>query len=279
MTTFYPSESLFVDEDLSEILPFAVHLAMEASRVIMPHFRRCAVETKADGSEVTIADRLAEERIRALLDAACPGHGVLGEEFGGEISVDGYTWVLDPIDGTTYFALGMPLFGTLIGLLHRGEPVLGVVRFPAQGETLTGFAGGACRRQIDGMEGARVRTAADKPIATAFCSASGIHGSDLSDSGPGRPSLGGLARRAGKFRFLGDCQQHALLCRGAIDLAVDTIMKPWDTAALVPCIRAAGGVATSLDGAEQGVVQSGSLLAACGPRLHRQALRSLASAA
>jgi histidinol-phosphatase len=257
------------------MLELAEHLAMAASRAILPHFRTCQVELKADGSEVTIADRLAEEAIRTILNGACSTHAVLGEEFGGEPAQEGYTWVIDPIDGTTYFALGMPLFGTLIGLLWNSEPVLGVIRFPAQGETITGVVGADCRRSLDNGALTRIRTAPDKPLQEAFCSSSGIHGSDLLCEDAGAYRLGALARGSRKLRFLGDCQQHALLCRGAIDLAIDTIMQPWDIAALVPCVRAAGGVATSMGGAAEGLVFGSSLLTACGPRLHAEALELL----
>jgi len=267
------------DPELQEMLRLADRLAQEASRIILPHFRSCGAKLKPDGSEVTIADLQAEAAMRAILERECPSHRVLGEEFGGEASPDGYTWVIDPIDGTTYFALGMPLFGTLVGLLYAGEPVAGVVRLPAQGETLLAAKGAGCLRRVDGEPPHPVSTSTDKPLSAAFCSAAGLHSTDLATGDPRDLALGDLVRKAGKFRFLGDCQQHVLVCRGAVDLAIDTIMQPWDIAAIVPCIREAGGVATSLTGTAEGVVFSGSLVSACGPTLHGEALLTLAAAA
>lgn len=261
--------------EVRELLSLADRVALRASDVVLPYFRNCVVEHKLDGSEVTIADRRAEEAIRDILSRECPSHAILGEEFGGELGAKGYSWVIDPIDGTTYFGLGLPMFGTLVGLLQDGEPLVGVIRFPVLGETVYAGRDLGCWRRLDGTDPVKVRVAADKPLETAFCSASGVHGCDLSEDHPGAPGLGAIVRQVRKFRMLGDCQQHALLCRGGVDLAVDTIMQPWDTAALVPCIREAGGVATSMAGEAQGVVGSGSLLAACGPRLHAEAVKLL----
>ncbi|MCB8823145.1 inositol monophosphatase family protein [Microvirga rosea] len=262
-------------KEMAELLALAEHIAQTASQVVLQHFRACLVEYKPDGSEVTIADRLAEEAIREILCRECPTHAILGEEFGGEFDAEGYTWVVDPIDGTTYFAMGVPLFGTLIGLLHNGEPIAGVIRFPVLGETVYAGQGLGCWRRLDREVAAQVHVAADKPLREAFCSASGVHGCDLSVDTAGIVRLGSIIRQAGKFRMLGDCQQHALLCRGCVDLAIDTMMQPWDTAALVPCIREAGGIATSISGEARGVVSSGSLLAACGPIIHTEAVRLL----
>src|SRR5688572_11599192 len=97
---------------LQELLDVALELARAAEREILPHYQRCAVDLKADGSEVTQADRAAEHAIRALLAQRCPTHAILGEEFGGEREA-AQQWIFDPLDGTSAFALGMPLFGTL----------------------------------------------------------------------------------------------------------------------------------------------------------------------
>lgn len=201
-------------DEVSELLELALDLAAAASARIMPHFRTCMTETKADGSEVTAADHDAEEEIRRLLGLRCPNHRVVGEEFGGTIDpAEPYTWVVDPIDGTTYFALGLPAFGTLVSLLHFGEPIVGVIGFPAADETVYAASDLGCWHRIASQEPVRARVAADVALGEAFCSASGSHASDI-QAGPDAPKLSRLIRAAGKFRFLGDCQQHALLCRG-----------------------------------------------------------------
>src|SRR5262245_33069183 len=111
----------------NDLLEFALNLARAAEAEIMPRCRTCAVHCKPDGSEVTDADRRAEEAMREMIVRHLPGHVVLGEEHGGPSNpTNAPMWVLDPIDGTASFALGLPIFGTLIGYVERGEPQLGV---------------------------------------------------------------------------------------------------------------------------------------------------------
>src|SRR6266850_5578904 len=110
----------------NEILEFALALADAAEAEIMPRFRSCTVNWKPDGSEVTDADRRAEEVMREIIARSFPGHLVLGEEHGGPKGPTADPlWVLDPVDGTASFAVGLPIFGTLIGYLERGEPQVG----------------------------------------------------------------------------------------------------------------------------------------------------------
>jgi histidinol-phosphatase len=122
-----------------------------------------------------------------------------------------------------------------------------------------------------------VHVAAAVPLREAVVSTTGLHGSDLLPA-PGEVAyrLSAVARGAGKLRFFTDCTQHALVCRGNIHVAIDTIMQPWDIAALVPCIEEAGGVATTAGGRREGVVFGGSLLTSCDRRLHDEVLKLLA---
>ena len=111
----------------------------------MPRFQRCAVDWKPDGSEVTEGDRRAEAVMRELIAKHLPAHKVLGEEYGGSQSpTDEPLWVLDPIDGTASFAVGLPIFGTLIGYVEKGEPQVGVIHLPAMGETVYAASGSGC---------------------------------------------------------------------------------------------------------------------------------------
>lgn len=262
--------------DYREGLATALELAELAEARILPHYQRCATDLKADGSEVTRADREAEQAVRARLAQRHPGHAILGEEFGGERQAAAQQWIVDPLDGTSAFALGLPLFGTLIAYAEHGEPLVGVIHFPVLGETVYAARGLGCWYRRRGEAATRVQVRATVPLAQAVVSASGVHASDILPPAGGRSyALTPLLRQAGKFRFCGDCMQHALVCRGSLHAAVDTLMQPWDIAALVPCIEEAGGVATSLEGRREGVVFGGSLLATCGPALHRQVLAVL----
>ena len=262
----------------SDSLAFALELNRLAEAEILPRFRNVAVETKADGTVVTAADREAERAMRAKIHDRYPEDAVLGEEWGESGPKDARRrWILDPVDGTIWFTLGVPVFGTLIGLLDEGRPSVGVCAFPALGRVLYAESGGGCFLRVKDESPARVHVAAPVPLAEARISACGPHGSDIQPA-PGRAvNMTALIRGSGAFRFIGDCLQHALVCEGRVHSAVDTIMKPWDIAALVPCVREAGGVATSLDGDADGVVFSGSLVTSSDAALHRQVLETLAA--
>jgi histidinol-phosphatase len=256
-----------------ELLHFALDLAGIAQREILPRYRSAAVSRKADGSEVTEADRNAEAAIRAAIAARYPQHAVLGEEFGltGDAGAS-RRWVIDPLDGTAWFTLGMPLFGTLIALVEDGDPVIGVVHMPVLGETTYAARGLGCWFRAGDDAPRRVRVSSRGALANAVVSASGLHGSDIAPAAQARYALTPVVRGAAKFRLCGDCQQHALVCRGNLDAAIDTIMAPWDIAAIVPCVEEAGGVATSLAGHRDGIVDGGSLLSSADAALHREIL-------
>ena len=243
---------------------FLLDLRAATRAIALGSYRRAQVERKADGTDVTAADRAAEQCIRERLARRFPADAVLGEEFGASGDPrDGRCWILDPIDGTTWFALGTPLFATLVALCVDGEPVLGLADFPALGESYLGVRGGGAWWLVDGAEPERVRVAAPKPLGEAFGSASGIHDTPWTPRGQAAAyDLGALSSACRRFRFCGDALQHMLVARGGIDLAVDARMAPWDSAALVPIVEEAGGVVADARGGREGVVFAGSLLAA-----------------
>lgn len=259
-----------------EILEFALALSREAGSFILPRWKNVAVDHKADGSEVTEADRGAEQLLRRRIAERYPDHAILGEEFGGDRVRDAeHLWLLDPIDGTASFAIGLPLFGTLIGYLRRGEASVGVIGAHALGETVYAAAGEGCWYQRDGGEPQRVRTSAVTDLAEAFVVSTAMEHTDLDPRHPNPSvSLSRLYRQARRFRWSGDCINYALLCQGRINVALDPRMNPWDIAALAPCIREAGGVLTSIDGSED-VVWQPNLVASATPELHAKVLEFL----
>jgi histidinol-phosphatase len=261
-----------------ELLSFALELAHIAEREILPRYRRCAIERTADGSEVTDADRRAEAAVRDAIGARHPTHAILGEEYGAQAGTDArHRWVIDPLDGTTWFSLGMPLFGTLIALLEDDEPVVGVIHMPVLGETVYAARGLGCWFRSAETPPVRIRVGTSTSLDTAIVSASGVHASDIApDAARGASALTPVIRGAAKFRFCGDCLQHALVARGTIHAAIDTVMQPWDIAAIVPCIEEAGGVVSSLSGERQRVVFGGSLLSSCDAALHAALVATLA---
>jgi len=220
------------------------HAAADAAgAVIRPLFRSALlVEAKGDASPVTEADRAAECAIRALLAERLPEHGVIGEEYGAEREDSEWVWVLDPIDGTRAFVTGRPLFGTLVGLLHRGRPVLGLIDQPATGERWLGIAG-----QPTVFTGPFGGTAGCRPCAR-------LADAELSCTAPDMFALGRHAKfeqvraAARRTTWGGDCYAYGLVALGLIDVVVEDTLKPWDWAALVPVIEGAGGRVTDWAG-------------------------------
>lgn len=249
--------------DLPSQLTLALDLARTAEAEILPRFRMVTATRKPDGTEVTEADREAERAMREHLADARPGHAVLGEEFGDTGPDDArHRWILDPVDGTAGFTIGVPLFGTLVALLKDGVPVVGVIHFPAMEETVYAARGEGCWFRTE-QEEMQVHVDPVESIPEATVTTTALHSSDVTATDEQIPyRMTELVRRAGKFRFVTDCLQHALVARGRTHAAVDTIMNPWDVAALVPCVREAGGVAQPLDAEEEDVVFGGSLVSA-----------------
>jgi len=265
-----------VRPDREERLAFALELARAAEEVILPHYRGCAVSLKPDGTEVTEADRGAEVVLRERIGRRFPGEPILGEELGGELAREGRQWILDPVDGTAWFTIGLPLFGTLIAYVEDAEPIVGVIHFPVLQETVYAARGLGCWFRAPDCAPMRVQVAAPVDLSGAVVSASGIHNSDMSPIPVDQPlRLKALAHRARNFRFCGDCGQYALVCRGRLHVALDPVMKPWDIAALVPCIEEAGGVITSVSGERSGILAGGSVVSAADRDLHAEVLSVL----
>jgi histidinol phosphatase-like enzyme (inositol monophosphatase family) len=248
-----------------ELRDFIGELADASGRVIRHHFltANLPTESKADGTVVTPADREAEEAMRDLIRRRYPNHGLIGEEFGRENEQAEFVWTLDPIDGTLSFISGCPLFGTLIGLLHRGEPILGAIHQPVLGQFCLGD------NQTTTLNGkpVRMRTVSRLSEATVLAT-------DALAVSPYQPAAGfeRLIRRARIFRTWGDCYGYLLLASGWADVMLDPIMNPWDILPLIPIIRGAGGAVTAWNG--QPAASATSCVAAS-KRLHPVVLEML----
>ena len=239
-----------------------------ADTITLGCLNRVKTQHKTDGSEVTVADRAAERLLRRHLSAAWPHDAMLGEEYGGELTRAGRCWLIDPIDGTASYVLGLPMFGTLVSLLIDGEPVFGCIRLSALQETTYAARGYGCWQKRDGARARRVRVAAAPALSKAQVGLTSFKDSDLARRG-GRWRLADLARSAGRIRLVGDCVQYALLCRGQLDACVDPLMKPWDIGALAVCVFEAGGSASDLAGETTHLVERSSLVAASSAGLRR----------
>jgi myo-inositol-1(or 4)-monophosphatase len=252
------------------LLDLAESLADAAGRVIRPYFRLpLTADLKLDESPVTRADREAEQAMRALIAQHYPHHGILGEEFGLENPDASWRWVLDPIDGTRAFITGRPLFGTLIGLLHAGVPVLGVIDQPVTGERWVGVHGQATR--FVGNFGGAAGTRGCASLAEAELSAT-----SPAMFGGAMHRFERLAGRVRRVSWGGDCYAYGLLALGQIDIIAERDMKPWDWAALVPIVEGAGGRVTDWAGRTLTYDSPGDVLAVGDPALLNAAVAALA---
>jgi histidinol-phosphatase len=245
----------------------------ESDGIILRGLHRVRASRKSDGSEVTRADKDAERMLRACLATVWPGDPIHGEEFGGALSDQGRCWLVDPIDGTASYVLGMPTFGTLIALLIDGVPVLGCIHLPALGETTYAATGQGCWLRRGDRRARRVRVGAHRPLSQAKVGMTSVKENSW-HARPGGAEVARLARAVGRLRMVGDCVQYALLCRGALDAAVDPFMKPWDIAALLPCVLEAGGVISDLQGANSRLLERSSIVAATSARLRDEIVRA-----
>ncbi len=221
--------------NLSADLTFAHALADAAGKAIRPLFRTVLDhEDKDDASPVTAADRAAEAAMRTLITAMRPDDGIVGEEYGVERGQASRVWVLDPIDGTTSFAAGRPIFGTLIALIEDGWPVLGIIDQCITGERWAGALG-----QPTTFNGKAVRTRAARSLSAMTLATSGPHYFNAHD---GEHFMGLAAKTAHRrMIFGGDCYNYGLVASGHIDLVVEAGLKLHDFAALVPIVEGAGG--------------------------------------
>ena len=222
-----------------------MHAAAEVARlagdIAMRHFRTAIdVETKTDGSPVTIADRSAEEAVRAWVERRFPDDGVLGEEFGESRPGARRRWIVDPIDGTKSFVRGVPLWGTLVAVAE-GETVLaGAAFFPPVGEIVVAAPGEGCWWNGARCAVSRVATIQEATLLTT---------DDRFPRNTGRKArFDALAQRVAVSRSWGDCYGYLLVATGRAEIMVDDIVSAWDAAALQPIITEAGGVFTDWRG-------------------------------
>ncbi len=249
-------------------LAFAHRLADAAGAVIRRYFRRkFTVDQKADLSPVTIADRGAERAMRRLIKARFPEHGIFGEEYGRSQADADYVWVLDPIDGTKSFISGVPLFGTLIALVYRGRPILGVIDQPILRERWVGALG---QKTIFNGKRVKTRTCASLDRATLFATSPDLFGA--ADA----PRFERLRQAVRLARFGADCYAYGLLASGFIDLVAEVGLKPYDFCALVPVIEGAGGTMTDWDGKPLHLGSDGHVVASGDRSLAGTARRVLA---
>jgi histidinol phosphatase-like enzyme (inositol monophosphatase family) len=255
---------------------FVERLADVAGETILPFFRtQIGAEDKSRGGmfdPVTEADRAAESAMRRLIGDYFPGHGIIGEEFGAHQDQAEYVWVLDPIDGTKSFISGMPMWGTLIGLLRNGEPTYGMMVQPFTRERFVGDCE-AARWRGPGHDHAlserklRVRPCGDLGRATLMTT------SPLLYPPPKLELFRRLEQKARLSLYGCDCYAFAMLAAGNVDCVIECGVQTYDIAPLIPIVQGAGGMVTSWDGGS--AVRGGDVIASGDARVHEAALKLL----
>jgi len=248
----------------SEFKDFTNHLANISGKIIRNYFRAdINIESKADDSPVTIADRKAEEVMREEIMKTYPEHGIIGEEFGNCNESAEYKWTLDPIDGTKSFICGALSFGTLIGLLRNGKPILGAINHPVLNELLIGDNNTA---EINGTKTElRVCNNLSKSVLLT---------TDHLNIGKyqNQKSFEELIRKVKLYRNWGDCYGYYLVATGYADIMIDPIMSVWDSLPLIPIIKGAGGLITDYRGNDP---VGGSSIIAASVEIHNEVINIL----
>ena len=257
--------------------PFVAELAVAAGEAILPFFRTALQAQNKNGrgafDPVTEADRAAENAMRSRILSTFPAHGIVGEEFDDHQPDAEYVWVLDPIDGTKSFISGLPTWGTLVALEHRGVPVYGVMHQPFTRESFFGDNARATWRGRNHLgteivHHLRARPCGSLEEAVVMTTSPGLLDGDH------LPRFERVASRAKLTRFGGDCYSYCMVAAGHVDLVIESGLQPYDIAALIPIVKGAGGVVTTWSGDEaQG---GGAVVAAGDPRVHEAALKLLA---
>ncbi len=252
-------------EDLKDYKLFARHLADLSGEVIKAYFRTSvSVDSKADNSPVTIADKNAEEIMRNEIMEKFPEHGILGEEFGDHNADAEYKWILDPIDGTKSFICGTVTFGTLIALLKNGEPIFGVINQPILEEFLIGD------NQSSEINGIKTSVRKCKSLSDAvLLTTDHLNIEEYQNS----EKFNSLIHQVKLYRNWGDCYGYYLLATGFADIMIDPIMSPWDSLAVIPIIKGAGGIITDYNGNNP---VTGNSIVAASPLIHENVIKVLA---
>lgn len=255
-----------------EIIKFANYLADISIPIAKKYFRLPNGEiAKEDDSPVTKADREIEEAIRAEIEKKFPDHGIIGEEHGNKNIDADYVWVLDPIDGTSSFIIGRPIFGTLIALTYRKKPILGIMNQPISGERWIGIDG-----QGSWLNGQKIKTRNCSEISDAvMCASSPFFFKNKDAEILRKVTALTKYQRLGGIIYGGDCYSYASLASGFVDLIIEPELKVYDYAALIPIIEMAGGVVTDWDGNDLELKSNVRLIACANKELHQKVLKLL----
>ncbi|MXP56791.1 inositol monophosphatase family protein [Pantoea sp. Mhis] len=228
-------------------------------------YNKKSYNIKSDKSLVTESDVYIETQIRKFLSINTPYIPIFGEELSLDISDFNTGWVIDPIDGTRAFLYGLPIFGTLLSYIENNEPIIGVISFPILNTIIYASQGNGCWIQHKNSVPARIISpiANEETLQNSVVSISGIHSTTFDFREGVKPyKLSNIIYSARDIIFINDSYQHVMVAMGNIDAAIDTLMKPWDIAALLVCMKEAGVICANLNGFQKKMIWGGSLITA-----------------
>ena len=230
-------------QQLESRLALAVKIARQAGEQTLELFRTPSLEVdrKSDGSPVTAADRAAEKLLRKRIGEQFPDDAILGEEFGETPGTSGFRWVLDPIDGTKAFVTGVPLYTTLVAVLHEEEPQIGVIFAPAAGEMVYAARGHGCWQVVGTAEPRRCMVSDIEKLEDAVFLTTSVRAFTTDRASDARPVYDQLQSACRITRTWGDAFGYLLVATGRAEIMIDPAMSLWDAAALQPIIEEAGG--------------------------------------
>ena len=240
---------------------FIKEMTIVSGNIIKKYFRsNIGIQLKEDLSPVTIADREVEQALRSMILKQFPQHGIIAEEFGNYQEDADYIWVLDPIDGTTSFICGAVTFGTLIGLMYKGTPILGVFHQPILEQLLIGDG------MVTRLNDVVVRVSDQQNLSKARLLTTDVFNikkyQDIH-------TFEALHSKVAHFRSLGDCYGYYLVATGFSEIMIDPILSIWDIVALIPIIKGAGGIITDFKGGDPMITKN---IVVSVPKLHKEVL-------
>lgn len=250
-----------------EFINTAFQAAEAAGQITLKYFRNIdAVNNKDKNSfdPVTIADQEAEKAIRKVIEANFSDHGIIGEEYSDKPQNSDYSWIIDPIDGTRAFISGLPVWGTLIGLLKHGKPIFGLMSQPFVDDLFYGDCQSAYLKNQNGIQKLKTSGVTELSKARVFCTTP-----DMFITEKSQQNFDKLHQACKTTRFGTDCYGHTALAAGWGDIVLEDDVKSFDILPIIPIIQGAGGIVTASDGSE---FTSGGVLACANKTLHDQVL-------
>ncbi len=254
-----------MNDQLQDHLNFAIKATQASSKTTLGYFAQSInYQCKDDGTPVTIADRNCETHLRNQIQAAYPNDSILGEEFDSVQGSSGYEWVIDPIDGTISFVQGVPLYGTMLGCIKDGQPILGVIVMPALNETVYAAKGLGCWHTTKNSAPKRVHVSTNDKIDESIINTTSM---SYFTTEPQRDLYNTLDQASKYTRGWSDCYGFVLLATGRVDAIIEPFLNLWDYAAAIPIIQESGAIWS--DFANNQSLDTVEMIAA-NPQIHAQ---------